>query len=80
MTKTDKMHARKCTVFPFHPWRPEEKRREGVILWVPSTMEELIRSAQESLKCAGAFILSEDGGMILDTDMISDNQKVHFVP
>lgn len=49
------------------------------MLWVPKTMDELIRSAQEKLKCPGEFILSEDGGMILDADMISDNQKLYFV-
>lgn len=75
----DKMHPRKCTVFPFHPWGPEEKRREGVVLWIPRMMEELIRTAQEKLRCSGTSILSEDGGRVHDVDMISDNQKLYLV-
>ncbi|XP_020269273.1 potassium channel KOR1-like isoform X1 [Asparagus officinalis] len=75
----DKMHPRKCTVFPFHPWNPEEKKREGIVLWVPPTIEELIQSAQEKLKCIGTSILSADGGKILDVDLISDNQKLYLV-
>lgn len=66
-------------MFPFHPWGPEDKKREGVMLWIPQTMEELIRTAQEQLKCSGTSILSEDGGRILDVDMISDKQKLYVV-
>lgn len=49
------------------------------MLWIPQTMEELIRTAQEQLKCSGTSILSEDGGRILDVDMISDKQKLYVV-
>ncbi|XP_073109937.1 potassium channel KOR1 isoform X2 [Elaeis guineensis] len=75
----DKMHPRRCTVFPFHPWDPKEARREGVVLWIPCTIEELIRSSREQLKSSGSCILSEDGGRILDVDMISDGQKLYLV-
>ncbi|KAG0489151.1 hypothetical protein HPP92_007962 [Vanilla planifolia] len=68
----------KCTVFPFHPWSSVDKRREGVVLWVPRTMEELISSARDQLKCSGKCILSEDGGMILDVELISDEQKLYM--
>lgn len=44
---TDKLHPKKCTVFPFHPWDPKENRRHGIMVWVPHTMEELIKSAAE---------------------------------
>lgn len=77
--QTDKMHPRKCTVFPFHPWGPSERKREGIVIWVPQTMDKLIQSAQEHLKCSGTSILSEDGGRILEADMISDNQKLYLV-
>lgn len=75
----DKMHPRKCTVFPFHPWGPEEEKREGIMLWIPRTMKDLIVTSEEQLKCSGSFILSEDGGRILDVDMISDGQKLYLV-
>ncbi|EHA8592606.1 Potassium channel KOR1 [Cocos nucifera] len=76
----DKMHPRRCTVFPFHAWDPKEaRRREGVVLWIPCTVEKLIRSAREQLKSSGSRILSEDGGRILDVDMISDGQKLYLV-
>ncbi|XP_042518767.1 potassium channel SKOR-like isoform X2 [Macadamia integrifolia] len=75
----DKMHPRKCTVFPFHPWDPKEKRRPGIVLWIPRTMQELIRMAAEQLKNSGvSCIVSEDGGRILDVDMIYDGQKLYL--
>ncbi|KAJ0105934.1 hypothetical protein Patl1_19539 [Pistacia atlantica] len=41
----DKLQRRKCTVFSFHPYdlKERERRKEGIVLWVPETMEELIR-------------------------------------
>ncbi|MQL96094.1 hypothetical protein Taro_028770 [Colocasia esculenta] len=75
----DKTRPRRCTVFPFHPWDPKEKRREGIMLWIPHTMEELIKASKEHLKCSGSHLLSEDGGRILDIDMISDGQKLYMV-
>ncbi|KAJ4960497.1 hypothetical protein NE237_020407 [Protea cynaroides] len=77
--ETDKKQPRKCTVFPFHPWDPEEKRRPGIALWVTHTIEELIKMASEQLKYSGAScILSEDAGRILDVDMIYDGQKLYL--
>ncbi|XXG81801.1 hypothetical protein AAC387_Pa09g2370 [Persea americana] len=74
----DKGHSRKCTVYPFHPWFKED-RREGVVLRVPRTMEDLIRAAEEHLKCTGCHILAEDAGKITDTDMIYDGQELYLV-
>ncbi|CAK9171641.1 unnamed protein product [Ilex paraguariensis] len=77
---TDKMHLRKCTVFPFHPWDPKENRRNGIVLWVPHTIGELLKTAAEQLNIsAGSCILSEDAGKILDVDMISDGQKLYLI-
>ncbi|XP_058108353.1 potassium channel SKOR-like isoform X3 [Magnolia sinica] len=73
----DKMYRKKCTVFPFHPLNQE--RKDGVILWVPHNMEDLIKSAQEQLQCSGARILAEDAGKITDIDMIGDGQKLYLV-
>ncbi|KAK2652563.1 hypothetical protein Ddye_012419 [Dipteronia dyeriana] len=76
----DKMHTRKCTVFPFHPWDSKEQRKHGVVLWVPHNIEELIRRATEQLDLPGeSCVLSEDGGKILDVDMINDGQKLYLI-
>ncbi|XP_026377173.1 potassium channel SKOR-like [Papaver somniferum] len=77
---TNKANPRKCTVFPFHPWDPKEKRKEGVVLWVPPSVDELISMASEHLQFYdGSRILSEDGGKILYIEMIHDGQKLHLV-
>ncbi|XP_056162796.1 potassium channel SKOR isoform X2 [Syzygium oleosum] len=76
----DKLHSRKCTVFPFHPWDPQEHRRHGIVLWVPDNIEELIRNALEQLNVPSAScILSEDAGKVLDTNMISEGQKLYLI-
>ncbi|CAJ1970874.1 unnamed protein product [Sphenostylis stenocarpa] len=77
---TDKMHPKKCTVFPFHPWDPKDNRRYGIVLWIPHSIEELIKSAAEHLEFSGdSYILSEDGGKITDVNMIKDGQKLYLV-
>uniref|UniRef100_A0A6N2LQ56 Potassium channel n=1 Tax=Salix viminalis TaxID=40686 RepID=A0A6N2LQ56_SALVM len=64
-------------VFPFHPWGAKEQRRPGVVLWIPLTMEELVKVASEKLQFPdGSCILSEDAGKILEVDMIDDGQKL----
>ena len=73
------MQRMKCTVFPFHPWDPKEKRRDGVVLWVPQTIEELVKAAMKELKSSGGYIISENGGKILDVNMISHDQKLFLV-
>ncbi|XP_068661937.1 potassium channel KOR1-like [Aristolochia californica] len=72
------MHRKKCTVFPFHPWDPKDTRKEGVVLWVPHTLEELIESADRQLGCSSSGIISEDAGKILDVNMICDGQKLYL--
>ncbi|KAK8525950.1 hypothetical protein V6N12_020435 [Hibiscus sabdariffa] len=75
------MWKKKCTVFPFHPWHEKEERRRGVVLWVPQSMNELIKEAKEQLECGDGYccILSEDGAKILDTNMICNDQKLYLV-
>lgn len=74
------MHKKKCTVFPLHPQDAKEQRIHGVVLWVPRTIEELIKSAAEHLSFADAScILSEDEGKIIDVDMINDGQKLYLI-
>lgn len=68
-------------MFPFHPWDSEEKRRPGVVIWIPLSIEELIIVSSEQLQISGeCCILSEDGGKILDIRMIDECQKLYLVP
>ncbi|KAL1348542.1 hypothetical protein AAHE18_07G086600 [Arachis hypogaea] len=79
---TDKMHPQKCTVFPFHPWDPKDHTKHGIVLWIPHTIEELIKMAADQFELPSdscVFILSEDAGKITDVDMIKDGQKLYLV-
>ncbi|KAL1540741.1 potassium channel SKOR-like isoform X2 [Salvia divinorum] len=79
---TELRHAKKkCTVFPFHPWDPKQGRRHGIVMWVPHNMEELIEAASHQLGMLDAecIILSEDGGQILETDMITEAQNLYLI-
>ncbi|XP_054785512.1 potassium channel SKOR-like isoform X2 [Prosopis cineraria] len=68
---------KKCTVFPFHPWDLKEDGRERAVLWVPGSIEELIKMAREQLKFPkGSRILSQHGGRILDVDMINNDEQL----
>ncbi|XP_074376254.1 potassium channel KOR1-like isoform X6 [Apium graveolens] len=71
---------RKCTVFPYQSWDNKEERRLGVVLWIPQNIEELIEMAKMQLNLRGSFcIITEDGGKILDLDMICDDQKLYLM-
>ncbi|XP_068336666.1 potassium channel SKOR-like [Pyrus communis] len=79
---TDKMHPKKCTVYSFHPWESREGRRPGIVLWVPSTIGELIRTAGKQLEFSSSgsdIILTEDAGKILDVNLINDGQRLYLV-
>lgn len=79
---TGKMTRKKCTVYAHYPWdHSKEERRQGVVMWIPESMEELIKEAKKHLKCpAGSCILlSENGGRILDINMISNDQRLFLV-
>ncbi|GJU06175.1 potassium channel SKOR, partial [Tanacetum coccineum] len=79
---TDKMHPRKCTVYPFHPWERKENSRFGVVVWIPRTTDELIKTAAEQLKLhirPTCCIVTEDAGKILDVDMVIDGQKLYLI-
>lgn len=74
------MQRKKCIIFPFDPWHTNEDRRQGIVLWVPQTTEELIKTAMQQFKFSGVYcILSENGGKIIDVDMISDGAKLFLV-
>ncbi|CAN1286989.1 Potassium channel SKOR [Linum perenne] len=79
-----KLNSRKCTVFAFHPWCPKEERRVGIVLWIPQSIEELIEAASELLEFRGdddddRCVVTEDGGRVVDVDMIDDGQKMYLI-
>lgn len=50
------------------------------MLWIPQNIEELIEAAKKQLKLPGScYIITEDGGKILDLGMICDGQKLFLV-
>lgn len=80
LQSTDEIPRRRCVVFPFHAWDHKEDRKEGVVLWVPQSVEELINEAMKHLEIPnGSYILSEQGGKILYVDMINNNEKLFLV-
>ncbi|XP_010670208.1 potassium channel SKOR isoform X2 [Beta vulgaris subsp. vulgaris] len=77
---SDKTLHKKCIVFPFHPWETKENRRTGIVLWVPRTIDELVKIASEKLNFpTGSCILSDDGGKILDVDLVDNGQKLYLI-
>jgi hyperpolarization activated cyclic nucleotide-gated potassium channel 4 len=68
-------------VFPYHPWNADAKRKEGVVMWIPQTIDGLIRSAQEKLGLSGSCwrLLCEDGATVQDVTMVHDWQKLYLV-
>ncbi|XP_051203927.1 potassium channel KOR1-like [Lolium perenne] len=77
----DKMHPRRCSVFPNHPWDADANRKEGVALWIPHTIDGLIRAAQEKLSLSSSCqrLFGEDGARVHDVDMVHDGQKLYLV-
>ncbi|KAF2614355.1 hypothetical protein F2Q70_00009539 [Brassica cretica] len=75
----DRVYKKKCTVYSSHPNDAKETRRRGIVLWVPRSIEELVRTAAEQLNVSEAScVLSEDEGKIIDVDLISDGQKLYL--
>lgn len=71
---------RKCSVFPFQSWDHTEERRLGAVLWIPQNIEELVEMAKKELNLQGSYcIITEEGGKILDLDMICDDQKLYLM-
>lgn len=80
LPSTVEIPKKRCTIFPFHPRDGKEDRREGVVLWVPQSIEELIKVSMEHLKISNdSSILSEQGGKILYTDLINNDEKLFLV-
>ncbi|XP_023735573.1 potassium channel SKOR [Lactuca sativa] len=81
-TVIDKTTQKKCTVYPFQPWEPRDQNKHGVVLWVPDTIDELMKTATDHLKSdlpPTSCIVTEDAGKILDVNMITDGQKLYLV-
>lgn len=51
------------------------------MLWIPHTINELIRSAQEKLGLSSSCLrlLCQDGATVQDVDMVNDGQKLYLV-
>ncbi|KAM0917953.1 hypothetical protein ACQ4PT_009343 [Festuca glaucescens] len=77
----DTLHPRRCSVFPNHPWDTDSEREEGVVLWIPHTIDGLIRSAQEKLSLSSSCLrlLGEDGARVQDVNMVHDGQKLYLI-
>ncbi|KAF2611545.1 hypothetical protein F2Q70_00009537, partial [Brassica cretica] len=57
----DRVYKKKCTVYSSHPNDAKETRRRGIVLWVPRSIDELVRTAAEQLNVSEAScVLSED--------------------
>ncbi|XP_070009189.1 potassium channel SKOR-like [Nicotiana sylvestris] len=77
--KQDEGQRVRCRVFTSDP-RSLKNERRRVVLWVPQSIDELINTAKAQLRVSSAnCVVSEDGAKILDTDMISDGQKLFLV-
>ncbi|XP_021721461.1 potassium channel SKOR-like [Chenopodium quinoa] len=76
----DKKLHKKCTVFPYHPFDAKENRTPGIVLWIPRTIDELVKAASEKLNIpTDSCVLSEDGGKLLDIEMIDNGQKLYLI-
>ncbi|XP_010553885.1 PREDICTED: potassium channel GORK [Tarenaya hassleriana] len=80
--QAERIHRRKCTVFPFHPSEAKGgRRRHGIVVWIPNDIQQLIAVAAEQLGHSddSFVIMSEEEGEIKDVDMISDGQKLYLI-
>ena len=70
-----------CNVLPCRPWDPLEGRKLGIRMWVPQTMEELIKNASHKLRMleAKCIILCEEGCQVTDVDSIVDMQRLYLI-
>ncbi|PHT53660.1 Potassium channel GORK [Capsicum baccatum] len=71
----------RCTVFTSESSDLKDEGRRGVVLWVPRSLDKLINAAKDQLRVSSTncTVVSEDGAKILDTNMISDGQKLFLV-
>ncbi|CAN1858168.1 Potassium channel GORK, partial [Linum perenne] len=80
----ENLQRKKCTVFPFHPWlKEDDKKRVGIVMWVPDSIEELIKEAATQLldedNGINCIILNQDGGRIMGVAMIDESQKLFLI-
>ncbi|KAI7756265.1 hypothetical protein M8C21_015499 [Ambrosia artemisiifolia] len=82
-TVTDKTPRKKCTIYPFQPWEPKDQNKFGITLWVPDSIDELMKTAADHLKLdlapTSCIVVTEDAGQLSDVDMINDGQKLYLI-
>lgn len=81
---TDKIPRKRCTVYAFQPWEePKDQNKFGVVLWVPDTTDELMKTAADHLKLdlplASCILVTKDLGKIVDVEIIIDGQKLYLI-
>ncbi|PWA67392.1 Ankyrin repeat-containing protein [Artemisia annua] len=67
--------------FPSSSQEPSGQPSLGIVLWVPDTIDELMKTTSDHLKLElphASCIITEDVGRILDVDMITDGQKLYL--
>nr|XP_043634848.1 potassium channel SKOR-like [Erigeron canadensis] len=78
-----KVMRKRCIVYPFQPWEEsKDQNKYGVVLWVPDTIDELMKTAAEYLKLdlpPTSCIVTQDAGRIFDVDIIKDEQKLYLI-
>ncbi|KAL5174766.1 Potassium channel SKOR [Glycine soja] len=75
---SDNIHE--TQVFRFHPWDQKADRKEGVVLRVPQSIQELIKEASKHLEIPnGSCILSEQSGKIVYVETINNDEKLFLV-
>ncbi|KAJ7551923.1 hypothetical protein O6H91_06G034800 [Diphasiastrum complanatum] len=70
---------RRCTIFPYHPWTPAERRKHGVVIWVPETLRELLDMASEIFGEILIHIMNEDAGVVTSIDLIDHDDKLYII-
>ncbi|KAK1410666.1 hypothetical protein QVD17_37204 [Tagetes erecta] len=79
----DKTPRKKCTIYAFQPWEQKDQSKLGIVLWVPDSIDELMKTAADHLKLdldpTSCIIVTEDAGQVSDVDMINDGQKLYLI-
>nr|XP_043633382.1 potassium channel SKOR-like [Erigeron canadensis] len=80
---SEKVTQKRCTVYPFQPWEEsKDQNKYGVVLRVPDTIDELMKTAAEYLKLdllPTSCIITKEKGQIVNADIIKDEEKLYLI-